>query len=78
MFPIRKKDTVILTDSSIAKVVDIITTEVAKVYKVEKFADKQIMYVEEKRVRLNKQYKLNYIITFTCELINFFCYTFNR
>jgi len=76
MLPIRKKDTVILTDSSIARVVDIISTEANKVFKVEKITDNQIMYIEEKRVRLDRQCTLNYIITFSCEVLNFFRYTF--
>lgn len=75
MLPIRKHDMVILPDSGIGKVLDIIPTELVTVYKVEKLVDNQIMYVEETLVRLGKQCTASYVLTLSYEIWNFLCYT---
>lgn len=77
MLAIRKNDTIMLSDSESGKVVDIITTNSVKVYKVEK-SDNQILYVEERLVRLSKQCRINYMRTFSREILNFLHYTFTR
>ena len=75
MFSIRKNDTVILAGRVNAKVIDIITTELIKVYKIKKSCDHQIIYVEDKLVHLEKQCPKNYILMVSREVVNFLLYT---
>jgi len=75
MLSIRKNDTVILAGHVSAKVIDIITTEIIKVYKIKKSCDHQIIYVEDKMVYLEKQCPKNYILMISREVVNFLRYT---
>jgi hypothetical protein len=78
MQPVRKNDTVILSDSVSGKVLDIITTSTGEVFKIQKFPGDQIMYVEAHMVRLGKQCRRNYMLTISHEVVGFLPYILNR
>jgi hypothetical protein len=77
MLPIGKKDLVILPDFEEGMVLDIIIAEGIRVFKIQKIKDNNIIYVEAKRVLLEKQSTVNYALTCFLEVINFLMYTFN-
>ena len=78
MLAIQKNDLVILSSTESGKVVGIINANELIVYKIEKAIDNQIIYVDKKLVRLDKQCTVNYIRTFACEILNFISYTLIR
>jgi hypothetical protein len=59
MVPIRKNDIVTLLDGAQGKVIDIITTEVAKVYKIRIKNSQEIGYFDENKVKLQKSSTLS-------------------
>lgn len=74
MLPIRKNDIVSLAQGS-GRVLDIIATNLADVYKVEKLDDRQIIYVEARMTHLAKQCFRSQVATYSREVINFLAYT---
>lgn len=71
MYPIRKNDIVSISDSIIGKVVDVITSKTIKVFKVKKYCDNEIIYVEANMVLLKKQSGRNFLLTFFGEIVVF-------
>jgi hypothetical protein len=74
MQPIGKNDTVILSDSFSGKVMDIIATDAITVFKIQRFPDNEVIYVEANMVLLKKQCTLNYVSTFFYGVVGFLFY----
>lgn len=75
MLPIRKNDIVSFVQSGRGKVLDIIATNLVNVYKVQKLDDRQVMYVEDKVIQLEKQCLRSWLKTYAKEVLNFLSYT---
>jgi len=56
---IRKRDLITLLDGREAKVLELITENPTKVFKVEIVADKHVEYLDESKLKLKKQHVIN-------------------